>query len=343
MTDDSKPDATAENKAPQGQSNLWHYQPPLPMEEAPLFVWPPKLVAAGKYMVSNGYLISFLLPYGTLAALTWFFLQPGFDQTVTLSWDWIGLMLLRNALFMAVIAHALHLYLYTFRKQGDEMRYDTRDLEEDNPKFFTRRQTRDNIFWTMVFCVPIWTAYEVLFMWLYANGWAPFYLNPMDHPILFVATFILIPFYQSFLFYFMHRFLHWKPIFPYVHMVHHRNDNTGPWSGMAMHPIEHIVLFSSVFIHLILPSHPMHVLFHMQFHTLTGPTSHAGYEALMFKKSPVFALGSFHHQLHHRFFNCNFGNRYVPCDKWFGTNHDGTRESWLELKRRWKEKKLNAR
>lgn len=36
------------------------------------------------------------------------------------------------------------------------------------------------------------------------------------------------------------------------------------------------------------------------------------------------ALGTFHHQLHHRYFDCNYGSLEIPWDKWFGSFHDGT-------------------
>ncbi|WP_353816990.1 hypothetical protein [Mesorhizobium sp.] len=51
--------------------------------------------------------------------------------------------------------------------------------------------------------------------------------------------------------------LHWGPLYNYVHSLHHRNVNVGPWSGMSMHPIEHIIYMSSVVIHVVLPSHPI--------------------------------------------------------------------------------------
>lgn len=34
--------------------------------------------------------------------------------------------------------------------------------------------------------------------------------------------------------------------------------------------------------------------------------------------------GDFFHQLHHRYFECNYGTSEVPFDKWFGTFHDGS-------------------
>ena len=38
----------------------------------------------------------------------------------------------------------------------------------------------------------------------------------------------------------------------------------------------------------------------------------------------------FHH-LHHRYFECNYGNRPVPLDKLFGTFHDGTPEAHTRM------------
>ena len=41
----------------------------------------------------------------------------------------------------------------------------------------------------------MWTAYEVGFMWAYANDLVPFYLDPSAHPVLFVLGFVAIPFF----------------------------------------------------------------------------------------------------------------------------------------------------
>lgn len=34
--------------------------------------------------------------------------------------------------------------------------------------------------------------------------------------------------------------------------------------------------------------------------------------------------GSYFHYLHHRYFECNYGESTLPLDKWFGTFHDGS-------------------
>ena len=55
------------------------------------------------------------------------------------------------------------------------------------------------------------------------------------------------------------------------------------------------------------------------------------------------SLGSFFHQLHHRHFDCNYGNGEVPWDKWLGTWHDGTEEGMRRIRRRRERKWSGAR
>jgi len=94
-----------------------------------------------------------------------------------------------------------------------------------------------------------------------------------------------------------------------------------------MHPVEHVLYFSNILIHLIVISHPLHMLYNMYFTALGTVTTHTGYSSLLVKDRAVVDLGDFHHQLHHRYFDCNYGNRGVPWDKWFGSFHDGTAEA----------------
>jgi len=38
----------------------------------------------------------------------------------------------------------------------------------------------------------------------------------------------------------------------------------------------------------------------------------------------VTTIATFFHQLHHRFFTCNYGNVELPMDRWFGSFNDGS-------------------
>jgi sterol desaturase/sphingolipid hydroxylase (fatty acid hydroxylase superfamily) len=328
---DTTSDAKKRDREAPRKKKAWAWHPPLPLAGVPVFVFPPKPVKALKWFLSVGSLWSIQVPFVVLAVVTWFYLQPALERCVTFEAGWMLQMLARNLGLMVLVAGGLHLFFYTFKMQGAEHKYDPRDLNRNDRRYFGQNQVWDNIFWSCASGVTLWTAYEVFFMWGYANDM----LRPLDwnaHPVWFALLFVAIPFWNSVHFYFVHRLLHWMPLYRVAHALHHRNVNVGPWSGLSMHPIEHILYLSSVLIHLVVPSHPMHIFFHMQFLTLAAATTHTGFEGLLFKGKTVLKLGAFHHQLHHRYFNCNYGNEYVPCDKWFGSDHDGTPEAVARMK-----------
>ena len=187
--------------------------------------------------------------------------------------------------------------------------------------------------WTLGSGVAVWTAYEVLMLWAMANGYAPV-LTWADNLVGFVVLIFLTPLRISFHFYWIHRWLHWPPLYKVAHALHHRNTNVGPWFGPSMHPIEHLLFFSSVLIHWVVATHPIHILFHMQHQALTAATSHTGFEGLLVADKNRLALGTFHHQMHHRYFECNYGDLEVPWDRWFGSFHDGTETAHEVFRRR---------
>ena len=49
---------------------------------------------------------------------------------------------------------------------------------------------------------------------------------------------------------------------------------------------------------------------------ITGGNGNLGLE--------VTTIATFFHQLHHRFFTCNYGNVELPMDRWFGSFNDGS-------------------
>jgi sterol desaturase/sphingolipid hydroxylase (fatty acid hydroxylase superfamily) len=245
----------------------------------------------------------------------------------------VAKLYVRNILLLSAVAGGLHLYFYTFTQQGQKLKYDPRPLSKSGRQFTLGGQVRDNMFWSLGSGVFFWTSYEALMFWAMANGWAPVLLW-VDNPVWFILLFLLTPIWISFHFYWIHRLLHWPPLYKLAHALHHRNINVGPWSGLSMHPLEHLLFFSSILIHFLVPAHPLHILFHMQHQSLTAATSHTGFENLLVKDSKTLALGTFHHQLHHRYFGVNYGNLQMPWDKWFGSFHDGTAEAHERMKHR---------
>jgi len=258
-----------------------------------------------------------------IAVVSWYLTQPALDRCVEFRWDWIGQIWLRNMALIVLWYGGYHLVLYILKTEGTKGKYDINWPAQNNSKFLFRNQVYDNFFWTAVSGGGFWTAYEVVTMWLYANHRIPC-LSWNNHPIAFVIWFLAIPFWREFHFYWVHRLIHWKPLYKRVHYLHHKNVNVNPWSGMAMHPVEHFLYFSVVLIHWVIPSHPLHFLFNLQHAGLAPASSHHGFEGPILKET--LPTGSYFHYLHHRYFECNYGESTLPFDKWFGTFRDGLPE-----------------
>ena len=174
----------------------------------------------------------------------------------------------------------------------------------------------------------------ILYFFTAANGWVPTLDSFGASPVWFILFFFVIRFWQSFHFYWIHRLIHAPYLFKKIHHVHHRNVNTGPWSGLSMHPLELLLYFSGILIHFVLPSHPVHVIFHMFALSLGALYSHSGFEKLLFWNRETIKAWSFHHQLHHRYFECNYGSEEMPLDRWFGSFHDGTPDATQRIRAR---------
>lgn len=311
----------------------WSYQPDCPVRVSPLFRWPLEPLKVLGWFWSAWLPISERLIILGLAAASWYFFHPALEACRELEIGWIAQIWLRNLGLMFLVAGGLHLYLYSFRKQGDARRYDVRPFKTDSAVFTFKNQTLDNMFWSCASGVTVWSGYEALMMWAMANGYAPT-LAWADNPVWFALLFFLVPIWETFYFYWVHRLLHWPPLYRLAHALHHRNTNVGPWSGLSMHPIEHLLYLGSVLVHWLVPAHPLHVIYHLQYFTLTAATTHSGYEGLLVKDKNRLALGTFHHQMHHRYFECNYGGLEVPWDKWLGSFHDGTPEAHAQINER---------
>ncbi|EHI48068.1 sterol desaturase [SAR116 cluster alpha proteobacterium HIMB100] len=308
------------------------FSPNLPVQNNPLFSWPLDIRAVlGWYRHAWDIPSELLLLLG-LAGLTAFWLQPVLVTDGTISLSALLWMYLRNVIYLCLVAGGLHLLFYRWRTQGTAAKYETAFLHRPSNRFLFGNQVFDNMFFSLVSGVTIWTGYEVLLLWAQANNPA-LYLTFSAAPVWFVALFVLIPIFESAHFYLVHRLLHMKPFYDRFHALHHRNVNTGPWSGISMHPVEHLIYFSSVLVHLVIPSHPIHIFFHLYLLTLSPAAGHCGFDNLILAGKQRLALGHYHHHLHHRHFDCNYGSSEMPWDVWFGSFHDGTKSGQASLRR----------
>lgn len=311
----------------------WHHTPQVPLRVSPFFAWPPRPMDMLRWIWNSWFLITERLIIVGLALITVTWFQPPLEETRSFAAGWVLEIYARNLILMIAVAGGLHLYFYSFSKQGQKLKYDPRPLMRNGRQFTLGGQVRDNMFWTLASGVTIWTGYEALLFWAMANGYAPV-ISWSDNPVWFIALFLVIPIWESFYFYWIHRLLHVPFLYRHIHALHHRNINVGPWSGLSMHPVEHLLFLGSVLVHFVIPAGPVHILYHLQYYALTAATTHTGFEGVLVADKNRMRLGTFHHQMHHRYFECNYGSLEIPWDKFFGSFHDGTAEADAAIRER---------
>ncbi len=314
--------------------DIWNYRGPVVF--SPLCSWPPQPQAAIKAIGKRWVTLSRNTLFLLVAVIVYSYLLPEIGSMKTLSLDWILPAFLRNVFLLLLVAGGLHLYLFTYKGQGNTLKFDPKAQMEKGRRYSFKNQLYDNIFWSLASGATLWTAYEVLYFWGVANGVVPTF-GFSEHPVLFAVWLVVTPLILSGHFYVIHRILHWPPLYKSVHSLHHRNTHIGPWSGMSMHPIEHVFYLSSVLVHFVIPSHPVIALVHMYTRALAPAFSHAGFEKVLVNDKKLIEAADFHHQLHHRFFECNYGNVDIPWDRWFGSYHDGSDEATLQMRLRRKQ------
>ncbi len=303
-----------------------HWRPFRRVKYPPLFTWPVRIRPLLAWIFRwNGYIYPYNLLYAVVGILVWTYLTPDLSTMQSFGFDWVLFILLRNAGIMTLWYGLFHLRLYIVKGQGTAFKYNPKWPETDSSGFLFRNQTIDNLIWCYFSALPLWTAYEAATLWMMANGFIPV-LAFTENPVLFVALFFAIPLFREVHFYFIHRLIHWPPLYRACHKVHHANSNPGPWSGLSMHPGEHLIYFSSVLLHWIVPSNPVHVVFHMVHLTMSPPVTHSGFEKVVLDDGKAVDTNALAHYLHHKYFEVNYSDGAVPLDKWFGSFHDGSPE-----------------
>ena len=233
---------------------------------------------------------------------------------------------LRNISVMFLVVGAQHWYLYTRKSQGTDFKYDSRWLAKRRRSFTFDNQTKDNMFWSLFSGCGIAALYEVFMFYLHANA----SIGRIDSFLPTALTTVSLFWLSSIHFYANHRLLHIKLLYETVHFVHHRNVNTGPWSGISMHPFEHLVYFSLPLAFIFIPASPFLVTFSLLYLILAPSPSHSGFHRYRLGSKDIPAADYFHY-LHHKYFDCNYGTILFPLDKWFDTFHDGSAKAHEEI------------
>ncbi len=308
------------------------YQPKI-IQTPALYAWPPRPLAALRYL-AWGLLFPWGFIYLAIAFPIWWYLTPSLETMAQFEPGWIALLWLRNCALLTVLAGGLHWFLHRRRAQGEDCRMNRKNLPQDGKLFWFGNQVRDNLFWSIGSGVTVWTAYEAISYWIYASGRLPV----IDNPWYFIACFYVLFLWSTTNFYCVHRVLHLPSVYKHVHELHHRNVDIGPWSGISMHPVEHLFYFSPFILWWFVPVHPVIILLTGFYQGLNPALSHSGFDYLKIGSLRI-KTGDWFHHLHHQYFDLNYGNTPTPFDRLFGSWHDGSRESLMVQKERMRDRR----
>jgi Delta7-sterol 5-desaturase len=137
-------------------------------------------------------------------------------------------------------------------------------------------------------------------------------------------------------FYFMHRIVHNKKIYPIVHKVHHISHNPSPWAAFAFHPLEALTEFLIFPLIAFTVPHTIGMIgTWLGLMTLYNAYGHLGFE-LYPKGFSTHWLGrwvntSVNHNMHHKYATSNYGLYTLVWDRLFGTVHAKYDETFKEV------------
>ncbi len=195
-----------------------------------------------------------------------------------------------------------------------------------------RREISYSLLSFVVFC-----GAGLLAMTFHRLGWSHFYGKIERHgwPYFWFSVAALIFLHDTW-FYWTHRLMHWKPLFPIFHRVHHLSHNPTPWASFSFHPLEALIqgiIFPLAT--LLLPLHPLAAVIWLLYMTFMNVVGHLGFEILPagFLRNRVLRWHntSVHHNMHHRYTHYNYGLYFNIWDRLMGTNHPRYEEEFAAV------------
>jgi lathosterol oxidase len=245
-----------------------------------------------------------------------------------LSFDTLKLLLNISTRYL-LFTGSFYLVFYVWKNK----RYWASKIQQRYPeKQHIFREIKYSFFTVLIFGVII-----MLTVIAGMKGWTLVYA-PFDkygYFYYFLSIGLMIVLHDTY-FYWTHRLMHWKPIFKYVHKVHHLSINPTPFAAYAFHPVEAVVEVGIIpLIAFTIPHHSTTIVIFGIYSLLLNVAGHLGYE--LFPKG--FASHRFfkwhntstHHNMHHRLVKCNYGLYFNFWDRVMSTNHPTYEESFDQV------------
>lgn len=144
------------------------------------------------------------------------------------------------------------------------------------------------------------------------------------HAIVLQSVLIIIA--HDAWFYWLHRAMHWRPLFRAAHITHHRSRTPTPWAAYAFAPFEALLeaIFLPLFL-LVLNVDSLTILIFLMHMMARNVVGHSGFELFPAGWTRLPVLGWIttvtHHDIHHEKGRWNYGLYFTWWDRWMGTEH----------------------
>src|SRR5436853_7532440 len=107
-----------------------------------------------------------------------------------------------------------------------------------------RREIRLSLLTVTIFAVMATALFQ-----FYKAGRTSIYWSFREYPLYYLPiSFLLCLAIHDTYFYWTHRLMHWRPVFKYVHLAHHRSVTPTPWAIFAFQPLEAVIQFIGIML-----------------------------------------------------------------------------------------------
>ncbi len=196
-----------------------------------------------------------------------------------------------------------------------------RQIQSRRPKQSDiRREIRMSLQAILIFSIMCTALFE-----MYKAGMTSIYWDTFAYPLYYLPiSFFLCLVIHDTLFYWSHRFMHWRPVFRYFHAGHHKSVSPTPWAIFAFQPLEAILQFACLMLIVVfVPLKPIVLLAYLSYDSMINIAGHTGHEVIPRWLSRHWMFKGFnnvtHHDNHHTNMRYNYGAFFNVWDRWMGT------------------------
>lgn len=170
-------------------------------------------------------------------------------------------------------------------------------------------------------------------------GYTKIYMNAGEHPWwISLASVPILLLVDDAWFYWVHRLLHHKALYKYIHHEHHRSVDVTPFTTLSFHWAEPLLLTLWIVpVSLLFPIYAPALLIMQLYGFLDNLKSHLGYEiypAGLNRSGLRFLTSSTYHNLHHTRFSGNYGVHFRFWDWLMKTELDNYHSTYDAIQQR---------